>query len=78
MLDCVVVSIVRTQGTGNRDGTGRDRTGTYDDINNLEEKRVSDEVLGQHHSATNAGEVPHMFIWVVDVEAGDGDGDDVV
>lgn len=74
----MVVSIVRAQGTDRGQGTGTGRDGTYDDINNLEEKRVSDEVLGQHHGATDAGEVPYMFVRVVDVEAGDGDGNDVV
>lgn len=67
-----VVSIARTWAGIEGDG------GTYDDINNLEEERVPDEILGKHHGATDSGEVPSVFVGVVDVETGDGDGDDVV
>lgn len=51
---------------------------THLDINNLEEECLADLVLSQHDGTADAGVIPLARVGVGDVEARDGDGDDVV
>lgn len=51
---------------------------TYSDIDNLEEKGVSDQVLGQDRSTTYTSKGPFTLVRIADIESCDGNCDDVI
>lgn len=55
-----------------------DKLPTYSDIDNLEEKGMSDQILGQDHGTTYTGKGPFALVRVADIESCDGNCDDVI
>lgn len=47
-------------------------------IDYLEEERVPNHVLSQHHRPTNSCKVPFVLVWMIHVEPCNSDSDDVV
>jgi hypothetical protein len=56
----------------------RRRGGTHRDVNHLQPKGVSHQVVGQDDGALQAGVGPFGLVRVCDKEAGDGNGVDLV